>query len=120
MSRSRIVVRGGAREQPCLSILPQREPASVQRLHDLVDRLLAEVRDRAELGFGLGDQVADRLDASALEAVVGAHAKLQLLDQDVPLLALHTAGSGAAARGQALTVRAGDLAAGRGAQLLDA
>ena len=55
----------------------------MQGLDHLVDRLLAEVRDRVELALGLGDEVADGLDARPLEAVVGAHAELELLDQDV-------------------------------------
>src|SRR5215208_1988912 len=62
---------------------PQVEAALGGRLHDLVDRLLAEVRDRRQLALGLADQVADCLDAGALEAVVGADAQLELLDQDV-------------------------------------
>src|SRR5690242_7962263 len=59
-----------------------------QGLLDLLDRLLAEVRDRAELVLGLRDEVADRLDADALEAVVGADAQLELLDREV----LHAVG----------------------------
>src|SRR5436190_5782667 len=54
-----------------------------QRLLDLLDRLLAEVRDRGQLVLGLHDEVADRLDADALEAVVRAHAQLELLDREV-------------------------------------
>src|SRR5215217_2381608 len=65
------------------SVVAQREATALERLDDLVDRLLAEVRDRVELVLGLRDEVADRLDARALEAVVRAHAELQLLDQDV-------------------------------------
>src|SRR5947208_11817244 len=64
-------------------VVPEVQPARVQGLDDLVDRLLAEVRDRVELALGLGHQVADRLDARALEAVVRAHAELELLDEDV-------------------------------------
>ena len=55
----------------------------LQRLLDLFDRLLAEVRDRGELVLGLHDEVADRLDADALEAVVRADAELELLDREV-------------------------------------
>src|SRR5690242_20890333 len=58
-------------------------------LLDLLDGLLAEVRDRGQLGLALGDQVADRLDADPLQAVVGADAELELLDQDV----LHPVGA---------------------------
>src|SRR5215218_2924908 len=65
------------------SVVAQREAAALERLDDLVDRLLAEVRDRVQLVLGLRDEVADGLDACALEAVVRAYAQLQLLDQDV-------------------------------------
>src|SRR3954470_15371557 len=61
-------------------VLAQVQAPRVERLDDLVDRLLAEVRDRRELALGLRDEVADRLDARALEAVVGADAELELLD----------------------------------------
>src|SRR5918995_7162412 len=64
-------------------VVAEGEPALGQGLDDLVDRLLAEVRDRRQLALGLADQVADRLDARALEAVVGADAELELLDEDV-------------------------------------
>src|SRR5919199_1458261 len=74
-------------------VLPQPQPAGVERLDDLVDRLLAEVRDRVELALGLRDEVADRLDAGPLEAVVRADAELELLDEDV----VHRRAAGAAA-----------------------
>src|SRR3954469_22389182 len=98
------------------SVVTQRQPARVQRLDDLVDGLLAEVRDRRELALGLGDEVADGLDAGALEAVVGPDAELELLDEDVVHRAL-------ARRPGA--VDAGNLArvertAGARAELLDA
>src|SRR3954451_13188510 len=64
-------------------VVAQAQPAGVQGVDDLVDRLAAEVRDRGQLTLALGDQVADGLDACALEAVVGAHAELELLDEDV-------------------------------------
>src|SRR6476619_4648892 len=59
------------------------EPVRLQGLLDLLDGLLAEVRDRSQLTLGLRDQVADRLDADALEAVVRADAELELLDREV-------------------------------------
>src|SRR5207247_7441152 len=62
---------------------PHGKAMGSQRLLDLFDRLLAEVGDRGQLGLGLCHQIADRLDADALEAVVAAHAQLELLDQDV-------------------------------------
>src|SRR3954452_23678358 len=64
-------------------VLPEVQAPRVERLDDLVDRLLAEVRDRRQLALGLRDEVAHRLDARALEAVVGADAELELLDEDV-------------------------------------
>src|SRR3954447_21409934 len=67
-----------------LFVSPQLEAVERERLLDFLDRLLAEVRDRGELVLGLRDQVADRLDADALEAVVGADAQLlELLDREV-------------------------------------
>src|SRR6185436_14840626 len=58
----RLAMRGAARELVAVSlvthelgegtgrsVLPQREAAALERLDDLVDRLLAEVRDRVEL-----------------------------------------------------------------------
>src|SRR5215472_9200391 len=68
-------------------VAAEAQPVLAERLLDLLDRLLAEVRDRGELRLGLRDQVADRLDADALEAVVRAHAELELLDREV----LHSA-----------------------------
>src|SRR3954453_861255 len=64
-------------------VVAQAQPAGVQGLDHLVDRLAAEVRDRGQLALALGDEVADGLDPRALEAVVGAHAELELLDEDV-------------------------------------
>src|SRR4051794_31964729 len=97
-------------------ILTEIETARVQGLDDLVDRLLAEVRDRVELALGLRDQVADRLDARALQAIVRAHAELELLDEDV----VHRAAgldAGAVDRAHAVAV---ELTGRTGAQLLDA
>src|SRR3954449_7961571 len=73
----------GSGENKGLSVVAQRQAAPLERLDDLVDRLLAEVRDRVQLVLGLRDEVADGLDARALEAVVRAHTQLELLDQDV-------------------------------------
>src|SRR3954466_6592235 len=66
-----------------LLVAPQVEPVGREGLLDLLDRLLAEVRDRGELVLGLADEVADRLDADALQAVVRAPAQLELLDREV-------------------------------------
>src|SRR5215210_1209454 len=51
-----------------ISVGPECQASLRQRLDDLVDRLLAEVRDGGELALGLRYQVADRLDPGALEA----------------------------------------------------
>ena len=61
----------------------RRKPELVQRVDDLFGRAAPEVRDRVQLGLRALDQVAHRLDAGALEAVVGADADLELLDQAV-------------------------------------
>src|SRR3954451_12286807 len=101
-------------------VLPEVQAPRVERLDDLVDRLLAEVRDRRQLALGLRDEVAHRLDARALEAVVGADAELELLDEDVvhrPAAARRGADRGRPAVGPA---RGLEDAAGAGAQLLDA
>src|SRR3954468_13295476 len=67
-----------------LFVSPQLEAVERERLLDFLDRLLAEVRDGGELVLGLADEVADRLDTDALQAVVGADAQLlELLDREV-------------------------------------
>src|SRR5919112_1561593 len=93
----------------------QVQPALVEGLDHLVDRLLAEVRDRVELTLGLRDEVADGLDAGALEAVVRADAELELLDEDV----VHRAGLAAATAVDLREAVALELARGAGAELLD-
>src|SRR4051812_394 len=101
-------------------VVAQRQAALVEGLDDLVDRLLAEVRDRIELALGLRDQVADRLDPRPLEAVVRADAQLELLDEDVVHRRAAAAGERPAATAAEPVV---DGAAERGralAQLLDA
>src|SRR5918997_718536 len=67
----------------------ERQAARLEGLLDLLDRLATEVRDRGQLGLRVLDEVAHRLDARPLEAVVGPHAQLELLDQDV----VHPAGA---------------------------
>src|SRR4051812_36347164 len=65
------------------SVGAQRQTPLREGLDDLVDRLLAEVRDGGELALRLRHEVADRLDTGTLEAVVAADAELELLDEDV-------------------------------------
>src|SRR5437588_9067382 len=67
-------------------VVTQVQTPRVQSLDDLVDRLLAEVGDGVELRLGLGDQISDGLYPGPLEAVVGTHSQLELLDQDVVFL----------------------------------
>src|SRR6187200_173589 len=61
----------------------QVQPAGMQGLDYFLDRLLTEVRDRVQFGAGFAHQVADRLHAGPLQAVVGANAQFELLDQDL-------------------------------------
>src|SRR5215475_7631291 len=75
--RIRLEVRASA------VVAPEPQAVLAQRLLDLLDRLLAEVRDRGELVLGLRHEVADRLDADTLEAVVRTDAQLELLDGEV-------------------------------------
>src|SRR5258708_2749001 len=48
---------------------------------DLVDGLLTEVADVEEVSLGPGDELADRVDALALQAVVRPYGQVQLLDR---------------------------------------
>src|SRR4051795_8419201 len=96
----------------------QREPPSVQRLLDLLDRLPTEVGDRVQLGLALLDEVAHRLHPRPLEAVVRADAQLELLDQDV----VHPAGTGhsaAVARDRGLAAHQGGALVAKGLDAVD-
>src|SRR3954454_17145188 len=96
----------------------QIQAASLQRLHDFLDRLATEVRDRRELRLRLLQQLADGLDAGTLEAVVGADTEFELLDEDV----VHrpaTATSGSTAATDQPGCRSSAVA-GAGLQLLEA
>src|ERR1044072_939605 len=70
--RWRIVPLRSAR----LSVLLEVEAARVQGLDHFLDRFLAEVGDRVQLGARLAHQVADGLHPCPLQAVVGADAEL--------------------------------------------
>ena len=110
-----LAVAHGRRTLPRLACA-QPQAARVEGLLDLLDRLAAEVRDRGQLGLGLLDEVADRLDARPLEAVVRAHAQLELLDQDV----VHPAGARRARAVAGQAVGPGDQRRALVAQRLDA
>src|SRR6476620_2501610 len=108
----------GSRD-PSGLVIAEVPTARAEGLDDLVDRLLAEVRDRVELALGLRDQVADRLDAGTLQAVVRAHAELELLDEDVVHRATGRRRRSAAAV-EAAHSGGRELAARAGAELLHA
>src|ERR1044072_2226857 len=56
--------------------------AHAGELHlDLVDGLLSEIPYIEQVGLGAADQLPDRVDALALEAVVRADGEVQLLDR---------------------------------------
>src|SRR5256714_15314723 len=59
------------------------KPHAVQYLLDLVQRLLAEVLRREHLALRALDEVADGSDVGVLQAVVGAHRKLKLVNRAV-------------------------------------
>src|SRR5436305_13227879 len=87
------------------------QAARLEGLDDLLDRLAAEVRDRRQLRLGLLQQLADRLDAGALEAVVRADAQLELLDEDVVHRAATCAASGRCADAREPACGGGTVAA---------
>src|SRR3954452_8659403 len=103
-----------------MSVGAQRKTPLREGLDDLVDRLLAEVRDGGELALRLRHEVADRLDAGTLEAVVAAHAEFELLDEDV----VHRAAAALPAAGLERAMRAAgaviELEARTLAKVLDA
>src|SRR5215203_2746739 len=87
-------------------VAAELETVLLQGLLHLLDRLLAEVRDRRELVLRLDHEIADRLDADALEAVVRAHAELELLDREVlhPVRERHVDRAGPAVAGRRVRV----------------
>src|SRR5262249_43991354 len=86
-------------------VLPEGQAELVELPLDLVDRLLPEVADVHQLGLALLPEVADGVDALALQAVVGPDGEVQLLDRDrviaaVLLVGLRLVGDHALALGQ--------------------
>src|SRR5260221_13849494 len=100
--------------------LAQIEAARLQRLDDLFDRLATEVRDCRQLRLGLLQQLADRLDAGALQAVVRADAQLELLDEDVVHRSAATASDSTGHGADTGQATAAGAVAGTGLQLLEA
>src|SRR6202000_200080 len=76
---ARVVVHGGARVEPGRGVL-EGQPHVDQLLLDFLDGLRAEVPYVEEVLLAPGDKLADRVDALALEAVVGADREVQVLD----------------------------------------
>src|SRR6266436_4421990 len=64
----------------------QREAHLHQYILDLVERLAAEVLGLQHFVFALLDELADGLDVRVLQAIVGAHGKLELLDGAIQML----------------------------------
>src|SRR5262247_3069075 len=65
---------------PVVDLHPERQTHARQDLLDLVQGLAAEVLGLEHLGLGLLHQLADGPDVCVLQAVVGAHRQLQLVD----------------------------------------
>src|ERR1700755_768953 len=63
-------VNGAARVEPGRGVLARQAHVD-QLLLDFLDRLGAEVADVEQVLLAAGDELADRVDALALEAVVG-------------------------------------------------
>src|SRR4051794_35215284 len=102
-----------------MSVGAQRQAPLRKGLDDLVDRLLAEVRDGGKLALRLRHEVADRLDSGTLETVVAADAEFELLDEDV----VHRAAAALTALREDVPARAGAVVereVGAGAEVLDA
>src|SRR5581483_4274921 len=66
----------------------QAQPHGTENFFDLVQRLPSEVFRLQHFGFGLLDQLANRLNVCILQAVVAAHRKLQLFDRTVQIFVL--------------------------------
>ena len=62
---------------------PERQAALVELLDDLVQGLLAEVRDGQQIVLGLLQELANRVDLGTLEAVAGPFRQGQVLDGEV-------------------------------------
>src|SRR5438132_12890830 len=99
----------------------QRQAMRGERLLDFLDRLLAEVRDCGQLVLGLDDEVADRLDPDALEAVVRAHSELELLDREVlhPVRKRRLRAAAAVRRSRGLAEAFDPVAVGEDGELAD-
>src|SRR3954454_17426008 len=80
---NRLFLRG----VPSMALLlgAQRQAALVELHDDLVEGLLAEVRDGQEVVLGLLEQLADRVDLRPLEAVARTLRQVEVLDREVEI-----------------------------------
>src|SRR5262249_39682217 len=73
-------LRGGL-GRPILQLHAERKAHLGENFLDFLERLTAEVLRLEHFRFGALNEVADRLDVGLLQAVGGAHRKLQLVDR---------------------------------------
>src|SRR5260221_11621047 len=59
------------------------QPALVELGDDLVERLLAEVRDGQQVVLGLDEELTDRVDLGPLQAVARTLRQVEILDREV-------------------------------------
>src|SRR6185436_2126958 len=76
--RARPEARAG---QGAGGVRSEREAELAEALLDLVERGLAEVLDREELGLALRAELADRADVEPLHAVARANRQLEVADR---------------------------------------
>src|SRR5690606_30486964 len=76
----RVVAGDLGRIEPGRAVLEGQTELVQLDLH-LVDGLLAEVPDVEQVGLGTGDQFPDGVDPLPLEAVVGPHGQIQVVDR---------------------------------------
>src|SRR5215470_4888093 len=70
-----------ARGRPVLELHPECQPARREHFLDLVERLATEVGRLEKLGLGALNEIADIVDVLRLQAVRGAHGKLEIVDR---------------------------------------
>ena len=83
--------------EPLPLVAAQSQAVGRERLLDLLDRLLAEVRDRAELGLALRHEVAEAPDTTTQKTM---HDDPTKLDQSGEPSREKTRGEGAGSKGK--------------------
>src|SRR3954452_13750715 len=81
--RARRGVAGMVQSPLLLRSAAQRQAALVELLLDLVEALLAEVGDVEQIVFGLGQQLANRVDLRPLQAVARALGQVEVFDRQI-------------------------------------